>query len=287
MAKWEHAVVTNDGLSLQAKLGSGSTLVFKKVKTGAGSVPAVLLQQQTDVTNPKQEFLFSDNPYYLTEPGAAELSFTIANDSLTESYSCYQLGIYAEDPDKGEILYAILQTSSAMEIPTPEQDVGWSTEFNVALQYSNAETVSVYVNASGPMSRQVADKRYMKKVRYQGKMHELVWDETGVWLKEVEEDNSGEATEVSTISETDWIKLHELFIDEDELAKAIENLAPVFTINNKSPDENGKITLNASDVGAYTKEEVNSAISNIKINVTSDVPMHLSINASGGLRITY
>lgn len=229
MAKWEYAVVTNDGLSLQAKLGSGSTMVFTKVKSGAGSVSAVLLQQQTDVTNPKQEFLFSDNPYYLTEPGAAELSFVMVNDGLTESYSCYQLGVYAEDPDKGEILYAILQTASPLEVPTAEEDAGWSAEFNVAMQYGNAENVSVFVNASGAMSRQAADKRYMKKVVYQEKLHELVWDETGVWLKEVEEDPSGEATEVTNISEADMEMLKETFIEPTEMQAYVDQQITLVT----------------------------------------------------------
>lgn len=43
----------------------------------------------------------------------------------------------------------------------------------------------------------------------------------------------------------------------------------------------------ASDVGAYTKEEVDNAIGNIVVDVTSDVPMHFSVNSSGGLTITY
>lgn len=222
MSKWEFAVVTEDGLSLQSKLGAGSTMVFTKVKTGAGSVPVVLLQKQTDIENPKQVVLFGDNPYYLTEPGAAELSFIITNDDVYEGYNCYQIGVYAEDPDKGEILYAILQTANPVAIPSHEQNAGWGAEFNVALQYGNAENVSVYVNASGVMSRQIADKRYMKKVVYQGVLHELVWDETGVWLKEVEEENSGEVVEVPSISDADMEKLKTMFVDEDKLDTAME-----------------------------------------------------------------
>jgi hypothetical protein len=149
MAKWEHAVITNNGLSLQSKILAGSTLEFTKVKTGAGSVTATSLQQQTGVTNPKQEFLFSGNPYYLNEPGSAELPFTLNNDGLKESYNCYQIGLYANDPDKGEILYAIMQSATALEVPTSEQIPGWSAEFNVAVQFGNAESVSVQISAAG------------------------------------------------------------------------------------------------------------------------------------------
>lgn len=251
MSKWEFAVVTEDGLSLQSKLGAGSTMVFTKVKTGAGSVPVVLLQKQTDIENPKQVVLFGDNPYYLTEPGAAELSFIITNDDVYEGYSCYQIGVYAEDPDKGEILYAILQTANPVAIPSHEQNAGWGAEFNVALQYGNAENVSVYVNASGVMSRQIADKRYMKKVVYQGVLHELVWDETGVWLKEVEEENSGEVVEVPSISDADMEKLKTMFVDEDKLDTAME--AAMEAAMEEKFGEEGKLPVQFG--GLYTNDE--------------------------------
>ena len=46
-------------------------------------------------------------------------------------------------------------------------------------------------------------------------------------------------------------------------------------------------TPSASDVGAYTKAEVDSKLSNVKVDVTSSIPMHFSVNANGGLTITY
>ena len=46
-------------------------------------------------------------------------------------------------------------------------------------------------------------------------------------------------------------------------------------------------SVTAAQVGAYTKAEVDNKISNVKVDVTSDVPMHFGINANGGLTITY
>lgn len=199
MAVWDFAVVTNAGLNLQAKQATGSTITFTKVKTGGASVPAVLLQNQTDVSDAKQEFLFSDNPYMLKEDGAAQLSFVITNDDVTTEYNCWQVGIFAEDPEQGEILYAILQTLNPMIMPTPETNPGWSAEFHVAVQYGNAEQVNVLVDAAGVISRQSGDKRYMKKIQYQGVMHEIVIDENGsVWLIETDDPIPGNITEVNS-----------------------------------------------------------------------------------------
>ena len=199
MAVWEFAVVTNDGLNLQAKQATGSTITFTKVKTGGASVSPVLLQKQTDVSDPKQEFLFSDNAYILKEDGAAELSFVFTNKDVNTKYDCWQVGIFAEDPNQGEILYAILQTVNPMTVPAYETDAGWSAEFQVAVQYGNAEQVNVLVDAAGVISRQAADKRYMKKVQYQGAMHEIVIDENGsVWLIETDDPIPGNITEVNS-----------------------------------------------------------------------------------------
>lgn len=250
MATMEYAVVTEAGLALQAKLATGATMTFTKFVTGKGSVSPVLLQKQTDVTEPEQEFLFSDKPYYSEEyPGEVAITMVMTNTLVTKEYFCSQVGIYANDPDDGEILYALLQTGDPFRVPTATDGGGWSTEFEIMVKYGGADAVNIYVNAAGMLTRQAADRRYMKKISCDGKLYEFVRDENGVYLQEIE-DTSGEITDVSSISDADWAKLNELFIDTEELAKALENVASKVTVNGKEPDENGEITLGAADVHA-------------------------------------
>ena len=215
MALWEHMTVTDAGRALQAKLNAGNKMVFTKFVTGNSTVPAVSLYQQTAVASPVQEFLFSDNPYYSSDqPDEASLSLVVSNANVARGYNCYQIGIFAEDPDEGEILYVILQTTEPTIVPTASENPGWSTEFNVTLKYGGADVVHVYVNASGMLTRQTADKRYGKKVSYGGKLYEFKKDENGVYLAEVEDDNSGGSTEVTTISDADWAKMYETFLSK-------------------------------------------------------------------------
>ena len=183
MALWSYAVVTNDGLALQLKRGLNNTMVFTKVKTSSASVSPVLLQAQTDVANKKQECLFKNTPYYIKSDGTVELSFIITNEDVTQTYGCWQVGIYAQDPDKGEILYAILQTENEMDVPAVGVAPGWSAEFEVALKIGNTENISVTVDATTGISKDEADERYMRKAQYQNVLHGIVIDEQGgVWL---------------------------------------------------------------------------------------------------------
>lgn len=181
MAKWEYAVITEKGLLLQNKVATGGTMAFTKVKTGSGSVEPVLLIQQTDVTGMVQKFSFANSPMK-KDGGEVVLYAVINNDSLDTGYNCYQLGVYATDPDDGEILYAILQSQSPLEVPARQELVGWSAEFNIALKYGNATDVTVNLDPAGSMTEAMAEARFMKLVSYDGELWQFGQDENGIFL---------------------------------------------------------------------------------------------------------
>lgn len=161
---FEYAVVTEQGLALQAKVAAGGNIEFTKVKTGTGTVEPVLLQNQTDVSQPVQEFPFNLEPAFNTKgQGEVVLNIVITNDEVTTGYDCYQLGVYATDPDDGEILYAIIQGEKPLPIPAMDATGDWTAEFNIYLQYGNAETVTVVMDTAGILTVSAADARYLKK----------------------------------------------------------------------------------------------------------------------------
>lgn len=218
---WKYAVITTKGLLLQGKVAAGGTIEFTKVKTGAGTVEPVLLQAQTDITDKKQEFIFAAESSVNKETGLVSLVVVINNDGLESSYDCYQVGVYATDPDDGEILYAILQSESAMTVPAEAELVGWIAEMNIGMQYGNAETVNITMNQAGMVSKEEFDK------------HTHTASDVGArpntWMPT--------ADDVGAYS-------------KKEMDELLENVAPEFTINGKSPDASGNITLTATDVGA-------------------------------------
>ena len=104
---WANAVITNKGLALQAKLIAGTTLTITRAVIGTGYVTPGLLAQQTAVTNERQELTSGAATY--PSKGMCALPLRLSNAGLDEGYTAKQVGIYAMDPDEGEILYFIAQ----------------------------------------------------------------------------------------------------------------------------------------------------------------------------------
>lgn len=181
---FEYAVVTQKGLALQAKVAGGGNIEFTKVKTGAGTVDPVLMQNQTDVSQPMQEFQYAAEPTF-NDLGEVILSVVISNDDVATGYDCYQLGIYATDPDDGEILYALIQGQKPLSIPSKDALHGWTAEFNLYLQYGNADTVTVVVDSAGILTVSVADRKYLQKQDAE-QLYLPIWaigeDEEGIYI---------------------------------------------------------------------------------------------------------
>ena len=104
MAIWENTTKTNLGLALDQKLLDGNlNLKLTQAKSGAGKVNPTQLAAQVEVANPKQalelkDAIHSDADTTVTVP------VLLNNTGLTEGYALHQVGIYAQDPDLGDIL---------------------------------------------------------------------------------------------------------------------------------------------------------------------------------------
>ena len=156
MNTWNTAVITTKGVALLSKLIAGNTLTITKAQTGSGSVSTSDLASQTAVTSPKQTMTFR-TVSYPTE-GQASLPCYLENDSLTTGYTCMQIGIFAQDPDDGEILFFIAQADSGggTAIPSNTEMPGFTAEWTFSFTYGQASSVSVTVNPANTVSQSEA-----------------------------------------------------------------------------------------------------------------------------------
>lgn len=165
MAVWENVTKTSAGLGLDQKLIGGDTaLTFTKAKSGSGKVNPVQLVQQTEVSGPVQDLelknlVRSDSDTTVTIPVLLE------NAGLDHGYSLQQVGIYASDPDGGEVLYLIAQTSQegGELVPSAVDSPGFSISWNFAVNVANSHQVEVVLNEAGKMTLEQGDSRYAKK----------------------------------------------------------------------------------------------------------------------------
>ncbi len=111
MANFNAAVLTAKGIALLAKTQAGQTNIqFTKAASGNGSYEAgePLLAAEA-LKAQKQEFPI--NKVSVVNEATVFVKFLITNKldagNLAEGYYVKEVGIFATDPDEGEILYAI------------------------------------------------------------------------------------------------------------------------------------------------------------------------------------
>lgn len=150
--------MTTAGLALQAKLVQGTTLTITKAESGSGTVSVADLPSQTAVTSPQQELDFRS--VTAQDENTAAMVCYLVNDSLTTGYTATQIGIYAEDPDDGEILYFICQaaTGEGTDIPSSAEMPGYTAEWTFYFAFGQADSVNVTVSPANTVSQAQAQQ---------------------------------------------------------------------------------------------------------------------------------
>lgn len=155
MNVWANAVLTDQGRALLAKLTQGNTLDITRAVTGAGFVTPGLLSRQTEVTDPKQTLSFK--PISYPEEGKCKFPVALTNEGVATGYKATQVGVFASDPDEGEILFFIVQSTDADSgtlVPNETEMPGYSAEWTFYFQYGQADGVNVIVDPSYTVSRE-------------------------------------------------------------------------------------------------------------------------------------
>ena len=161
---WENAVITAQGLALQAKLLEGSTLKLTRAATGTGYVTPGLLQQQTAVSNEAQSLEFSSMVY--PEPDKCAVTMRLTNSGLEKGYTALQVGVYVEDQNGNEILYFIAQANSEAGtiIPSESEMPGYSAEWTFYFQFGQADGVEVTVNPANTVSWEEMERYFSEEL---------------------------------------------------------------------------------------------------------------------------
>ncbi len=156
MSGWTQFSYTEKGLNLHAKLLSGSTLKVTRAVAGTGYVNPEVLTKQTGVTNQVHDLILGAPLYPST--GKCVLPIVLKNDNVKKAFTVHQIGIYAIDPDAGEILFCIAQsevgTHVASSIDTPAYSSTWTAYFS----YGQANEVEVTVDPSYTVSPAMLDE---------------------------------------------------------------------------------------------------------------------------------
>lgn len=107
MAEFRKAVVTLKGLALLQKTQMNNIkLEFSKIATGSGEYTEnEILDSATALKQQVQEFPISS--VSVVDPQTIKFASVISNEGLQSAYYVREIGVFATDPDEGEILYSL------------------------------------------------------------------------------------------------------------------------------------------------------------------------------------
>ena len=145
MANWNGFVLTHVGAELQAKVNAGLTdLVFTKVALGDGTATGDL-QNLTDLVSRKKDLTISD---ISVSANVVIVKSIITNEDLQTGFYMREMGLYATDPDDGEILYAVMVDTNPDYMPADGSATVVSELLTLNLTMSNTGNVSATLDAS-------------------------------------------------------------------------------------------------------------------------------------------
>lgn len=147
MAEFKQVVITHKGQALMSKLMSGTgTAEFTAIKISDVSYTDDQLEGLSSLGNIKQVVPISK--VTRTNDVAVQVEGAISNTDLKAGYYMRTLGLFANDPNKGEILYAVTSASQAGYMPPYNGRTTSGAFFRLVTTIGNANNITLQVNPS-------------------------------------------------------------------------------------------------------------------------------------------
>ncbi|EHN17012.1 hypothetical protein [Clostridium sporogenes] len=147
MAIFKNMSITSKGMALYAKAQAGQEIHFTKMQVGSGQIetqnPVTLL----GLLDPKLDVCIvsiTANP----ELKNANLIGKVTNKNVKEAIYICELGLFAKDPDEGEILYGYVSAGQYGDYYAPESQGPYSWEYEINAAIGNAANVTAEFSRS-------------------------------------------------------------------------------------------------------------------------------------------
>ena len=146
MANWNKITMTDVGATLQAKINAGlTTLTFTRVAIGSGTRTGSL-NSATALIN--EQMTLGINK--ITQSGnTVKLELTISNTGVKTGFKITEMGLFATNPDVGEVMYVALVDDNPDYMPAEGSSTVVQQEFQLQFTMSNTGNVSATINPNG------------------------------------------------------------------------------------------------------------------------------------------
>lgn len=154
MAAFPKMTLTNAGQALQTKVLAGATLTFTRIALGDGQLNGQPISPLTALISQKASV--EVDSVRVVDDSTAQASGFFSNADITTGFWWRETGLFAQDPDNGEILYGYTNAGDAGDyIPTVE-DTRIEKYIYCSIAVANADTVNITIPSSDtyiPMSQ--------------------------------------------------------------------------------------------------------------------------------------
>lgn len=140
-------IQTNKGRNLQAKAEAGAQLKFTRMGVGDGQLGGQSIPSLNKLIHETMSLPITRLKPQL--PAQAIVGAVLSSQDVTTGFFFRELGIFAQDPDEGEILYAYGNSGSAAEyIPAVGSPDIIEKTIDMIVTFGQAQNVSAVINSS-------------------------------------------------------------------------------------------------------------------------------------------
>jgi len=147
MANWTGGQLTSVWRDLQIKVEAGQCkLELTKIKLGDGTENIASVDPMTDLVGPKAVFGISS---ITAKDGMCTVTEVISSSNVSAGFYAREWGLFAKDPDRGEILYMISLDPNPESIPPKTAALKQAATYAMNIVVSNAANIEVRIDPAG------------------------------------------------------------------------------------------------------------------------------------------
>lgn len=154
MAAFPKMTLTNAGQALQTKVLAGATLTFTRIALGDGQLNGQPISPLTALISQKASV--EVDFVRVVDNSTAQASGFFSNADITTGFWWRETGVFAQDPDNGEILYGYTNAGDAGDYTPTVADTRVEKYIYCSIAVASATTVDITIPSSDtyiPMSQ--------------------------------------------------------------------------------------------------------------------------------------
>nr|WP_315410990.1 hypothetical protein [uncultured Selenomonas sp.] len=166
MSNWTEYQFTRQGAELRAKVEAGQCkLKLTKMKIGEGNVKASELETMTDLKSPQLIVGISSCTVSEEDSKVCKVVGIATSGNVENSFLVTELGLYATDPEVGEILYLVCLDSAPERMPNKQAASPVTLTYQFDVVTSNTANVTAVITPTGlATAKMIEDHRKAEEI---------------------------------------------------------------------------------------------------------------------------